>query len=122
MVMSESKNESISKLEYLPVYENNSVMRVYVGMFWLLWGNIILVSMAIKITQKQTFLSIYDNIYWVIVVLLAITKYCDIRYFEGIPTKGTPATMVHWRKYVMYLLLVSAGIWLLASGLSVLKE
>jgi hypothetical protein len=118
MVMSESKNESHSQPENPPVQEKNSIIRTYIGMFWLLWGNIILVSMAIKITQKQTFLSVYDLIYWVNVILLAILRYCDIKYFKGITATGSQATMVHWRKYITYLLLVSAALWIFANGLT----
>ena len=119
--MTESKNESPSTSETPRVSENDSLMGVFLGMFWLLWGNIILVSMAVKISQQHTF-STYDIIYWVTVALLAITRYCDIKFFKGITIRGSQATMKHWRKYILYLLLASVVLWILANGLSVLKK
>lgn len=120
--MSESKIENNFKCENLSVHQDDSLMKTFIGMFWMLWGNIFLVSMAIKISQKQTFYSLYDIFYWVIVVLLAIARYCDVRFCKGVTVKSTPATMEHWRKYIKYLLLISVGLWILATGLSLFKR
>jgi hypothetical protein len=116
--MSKSENKSNSKPENIPVQGIDSFLGLFVRLFWVLYGNIILVFLASRIPQKQTFLSIYDLLYWVIVVLLAISRYCDIKYFKGITVMGSPATLVHWRRYAKHLLLVSAGLWVLANGLS----
>jgi hypothetical protein len=92
-------------------------MSVFVSMFWLLWGNIMLAAMALKIAEQQTSFSVYDLFYWTFVVLLAITRFCDIRYYRKVTLKGSPATMKHWRKYVKYLLFVSVITWVLVHAL-----
>ena len=120
--MSELKNETAFRSENFPVQQDDSIMRGFVGLFWMLWGNIFLGALAIKIFQKQAFYSYYDLFYWVIVVLLAITRYCDVRFYKGVTIKGAPATMAHWRKYIKYLLFISAGLWILANGLFMLKK
>lgn len=112
--MSELKNESAFMSDKPTAPENDSLLGVFVGMFWMLWGNIFVAAMAIKIVQKQASLSVYDIFYWVFVVLLALTRFCDIRYFRRFTLKGSPATMMHWRKYFKYLLFVSVGLWILA--------
>lgn len=121
--MSDLQKQSLSNAETLPVQQDNSVVGVFISLFWLLWGNIFVVAMAIKIIQKQTFLSIsfYDAFYWTFVILLAITRYCDIRYYRKTTLKGLPATMSHWRKYTAWLFLISVSLWLLAHLLSNLK-
>jgi hypothetical protein len=120
--MSKSKNNSISKSDNISNKGQDSLLGLFARMFWSLIGNVILFFLAVGIFQKQTMLSIFDLMYWVIVPLLAIVRYCDIKYLAGITAMGLPATMEHWRKYVKYLLLVSAGLWILAHVLSFLKK
>lgn len=120
--MSKSKNNSISKSDNTPIQGQDSLIGLFARIFWSLIGNIILVFLAVKISQKQTLFSILDLLYWVMVPLLVIVRYCDIKYLKGITAMGLPATMEHWRKYVKYLVFISTGLWLLTHIISFLKK
>jgi hypothetical protein len=117
--MSKSKNKSISNSDNAPIQGQD---RLFARIFWSLIGNIILVFLAVKIFQKQTLLSIFDLLYWVLVPLLVMVRYCDIKYLKGITVEGLPATMTQWRKYVKYLVFISTGLWLLTHIISFLKK
>ncbi|MEN6309344.1 MAG: hypothetical protein ABFD91_16480 [Anaerohalosphaeraceae bacterium] len=120
--MNESSNESAARPENSPAQGESSFLGTFVSMFWLLWGNILLGAMAIKIIQKQALLSAFDIVYWVLVMLMAISRFWDIKYCKGITIKGSRATMWHWRRYIFYLFVVAVGLWLLVNGFSVLKK
>ncbi|MBM4102972.1 MAG: hypothetical protein FJ263_02830 [Planctomycetes bacterium] len=120
--MSKSKNNSISTSGNAPTQGQDSLVGLFARIFWSLIGNIILVFLAVKIFRNQALFSISDLLYWVLVSLLALTRYCDIKYLKGITAEGLPATMTHWRKYVKYLVFISTGLWLLAHIISFLKK
>jgi hypothetical protein len=103
---SKSSNKSVHGQER----GSSSLARI----FWMLIGNVILFFLAMSIYQKHAILSSFDLAYWVIVLLLIVIRYCDIKYLGGLTGKGEPASIAHWRKYVMFLLLIAAGVWLLA--------
>lgn len=44
---------------------------------------------------------------------LVFVRYIDIRHLNGGTGEGTPATMNHWRKYSMFLVIGSLSVWLI---------
>jgi hypothetical protein len=84
-----------------------------VRMIWLLAGNAALLMLAILIFQKRGF-SILDVCFWAIVAALVLLRHMDITRLKGLTSNSEPATLKHWRTYVVKLLLASIALWGLA--------
>jgi hypothetical protein len=108
-----------------PLHNQESGLGTFARIFWILIGNAVLLFMALAIFQRHapffSFAAI-DLAYWITVLLLVVIRYCDIKYLGGLTTKDEPATIVHWRKYVMFLLLIAAGLWLLVHAASLFHK
>ena len=89
---------------------------------WMLLGNVVLVFLALSIYRQQAIFTVRDIIYWGIVLLLIIVRYCDIKYLGGRTAQGQPASIIQWRKYAIFLLLIAGGVWLLVHGLAFLNK
>jgi hypothetical protein len=82
-------------------------------------GNFGLLALAILIIQKRILpYHLTDLLFWLIVILLVIARYVDIAYFEGGTSYGEKATMKHWRRYVVGLVLISLTAWAGAHGIA----
>lgn len=79
-------------------------------LFWMAFGNLGLLMFAMLIFQRRSFSAI-DAGYWAVVAALVGARYADIACFDGRTTSGAPATMQHFRRYVLALLAVAAGLW-----------
>ena len=85
---------------------------------WLMVGNVGLAVVALFIILNHPpIFSLYDLLFWAIVVLLIIVRYIDIAYFHGGDQYGDPATMKHWRKYAVLLPAISLVMWSLSHGI-----
>lgn len=84
-------------------------------LFWMMLGNLALLAAAyaIVVNSASTF-GLADVFYWVIAGSLLWARYADIRYMKGRTADGEPATMSDWRRYAMFLVAVSAGVWIAA--------
>lgn len=89
-------------------------------LFWMAFGNLALLMLALVIFQRGGF-SLLDGVYWAVVVAPAGARYTDIGRFGGLTTSGEPATMRHFRRYVIGLVLLAAGCWASVHVLSVLR-
>jgi len=87
-----------------------------VRIIWLMGGNMALFMLAVLAYHKGA-LSGLDVAYWAIVVGLIVLRYMDITRLNGLTSKSEPATLAHWRKYTVLLLVASASVWGLAHGL-----
>jgi hypothetical protein len=87
-----------------------------VRMIWLLAGNAALLMMAILIFQKRG-ISFLDAGFWAIVAVLVLLRYMDITRLKGLTSNSEPATLKHWRSYVVKLLLASLALWVMAHGI-----
>ncbi len=91
----------------------------FLRVFWMMIGNVILLSCAYGIAQhRSSLLSMADAFYWAIVGSLLAARYVDIRYLCGSTADGDRATMTHWRRYVAILGVVSTGLWLGAHAMA----
>jgi len=80
--------------------------------FWMLAGNAILAISAFLIAQHHSsFLTAADGFYWTTVACLLLARYVDIRYLVGLTADGEPATMAHWRRYAVILVVVAIALW-----------
>lgn len=118
--MSKSKNNSKSIDNSNQAQD--SLLGLFTRIFWTLIGNVVLFFLAIEIYRTKSLISGFDIAFWILVLLLIIVRYIDIKYLKGINAEGLPATMGDWRKYVKYLLIITAGVWVLGHGLSLIKR
>jgi len=49
---------------------------------------------------------------------MVIVRFADIRYLHGETYHGEPATMSHFRRYLLLMPIVALGIWILAHALA----
>jgi len=96
--------------------EPTGCLSVVVRIFWLMGGNLALLMLAVFIFQKKTF-SAFDIAFWAIVAGLILIRYIDITRLKGLTSNNEPATLKHWRIYVVKLLAASAALWGLAHGI-----
>jgi len=89
-------------------------------MIWLLAGNAALLMLAVLIFHRRGF-SALDVVFWAIVAALVLIRYLDITRLKGLTSNSEPATLKHWRMYVIRLLGASAILWGLAHGIPYLN-
>ena len=96
-----------------------SSIACFLRLFWMLIGNVILLFCAYGIVQhRSSVLSIADAFYWAIVGSLLAARYVDIRYLYGTTADGAPATIAHWQRYAVFLVLVATGFWLVVHAIA----
>ena len=79
-------------------------------LFWMAFGNLALLALAALIFEHKAF-SMFDAIYWLLVIALAAARYVDIRRFNGLTVDGEPATATHLRLYLIKLVALAAVLW-----------
>jgi hypothetical protein len=89
---------------------------VVVRIFWLMGGNLVLFMLAIFIFEGRG--SLWTDIaFWGVVGALVLLRYIDITRLKGLTSDSQPATLKHWRLYVIKLLAGSGALWGLAHGI-----
>ena len=92
----------------------DSIFSLIVRVFWILFGNVILLVSAILIFQRKDWMfHTADVVFWGTVAALVLARYLDIKLYNGLTATGKPASMSHWRKYAVVLLICSVVIWVL---------
>ncbi len=86
-------------------------------LFWMAFGNLGLLAVAAVIFERNAF-SIFDALYWLLVIAVAAARYVDVRRFNGLTVEGEPATAVHLRLYLVKLLILATVLWALVHLLS----
>lgn len=104
------RTEPLSALHSPP--EKTGCLSAILRATWMAFGNLALFFCAI-FAARRTAPSTLDYLYVAIVVALISIRYLDIARFHGQTTDGDPATMAHWRRYVLGLIPISAGLWAL---------
>ena len=49
--------------------------------------------------------------YWLTIVAMVAARWVDIRFYHGDTVTGEPATMSHWRKYAVRLIVGALVVW-----------
>ena len=93
-----------------PRQEPAGCLAAIARVFWLLVGNAILFFLAVYIGETGT-MSALDIAFWAVVAALGVVRYVDITRLNGLTTDGEPASLRHWRRYVVALVLGSAALW-----------
>jgi hypothetical protein len=83
--------------------------------FWMALGNFALLICAANIFMGESSSTrVSDIIFWSVVPAMIIVRFLDIKFLDGQTTTGEPATLSHWRKYAVLLIIISAIIWSVA--------
>jgi hypothetical protein len=85
---------------------------------WMMAGNVALLFALAAIVQRRGALSPADIVFWAIAASCIGLRYLDIRRFNGLTVTSEPATMAHWRRYVVFMVAVSAATWGAAHALA----
>lgn len=99
-----------------PYTEPSGCLPLVVRIAWMALGNIFLAVLAILIVQKGAF-SALDIFFWVIVLSMILLRLYDITLLQGLTGECQPATLWHWRRYSLLLILISAAVWILAHAM-----
>lgn len=95
-----------------PVSPRDSVSGCLARLAWMLFGNVALFLCAVFIAlHTKTFLSALDAAFWGVVALMVAIRHVDIQRFKGQTATSEPATMAHWRRYAMVLVIVALVAW-----------
>lgn len=79
-------------------------------LFWGMVGNIALAAAALAIYNAPGW-SIADLAFWLIVGLLIGARYLDIVRYQGTTAHGEPATIAHFKRYVLMLCVTATAVW-----------
>ena len=91
-----------------PPTEEVGCLGAVVRLVWLAAGYAALLFLAIFIAHGRGRAAL-DLVFWAIVLGLVAIRHIDITRLGGLTKDGDPASLQHWRKYVVFLLAVSAG-------------
>ncbi|MCY0993114.1 hypothetical protein OV203_38595 [Nannocystis sp. ILAH1] len=80
----------------------------------LISNAIVYASLAVIAMEGAAFPSTLDFVVWVTVALSILARRVDITRWSGKTASGEPATLVHWRRYTVTVLIVT----LVASALA----
>lgn len=94
-------------------------LSIIVRLTWI-FGTSLLVFAAIFIMQGNA-PGLADIIFWLIALGLILARYVDIRYLKGETADNKPATLKHWRRYSVILLIAAGLLYLLAKILAPLN-
>ncbi len=87
-------------------------LSIFVRLTWI-FGVSLLVFGAIFIIQRKA-PGLADAIFWLIALGLILARYVDIRYLKGETADNKPATLKHWRRYSVMMLIAAGLLYLLA--------
>lgn len=83
---------------------------------WMGVGNIGLIVAALAISKSAGW-TVADLLFWLVVAGLIGTRYVDIVRCQGMTADGQPATLAHFRRYAIVLLVIALVLWTAARAL-----
>jgi hypothetical protein len=104
-----------SETEYTPL------SAVLPRLYWMVFGNIILLLTAVT-TMLRAFqdLHLASLVFWANAACMVIIRYLDVRYLRGETADSQAATIAHWKRYSIFLLVGAASTWALTITIRVL--
>jgi hypothetical protein len=76
-------------------------------------GNLLMAGAAVLVARGK-FPIIMDAVFWMLTLGLVAVRYIDIARCKGLTSTGEPATLQHWRRYSVRLLVVAAVLYVSA--------
>ena len=95
--------------------KQDSIAGLLARIFWMPIGSMVLaISMISILLHKGSMFQAVDWVFWITVATLILVRYLDIKFWGGQTAAGEPASIKHWRKYTIVLVVISAVIWSVA--------
>ena len=95
-----------------PIDKQRGILAILARPFWMLLGNFILMICSANIIMgERSSARTSDIIFWSAVAAMIIVRFLDIKFLGGLTATGKPASISHWRKYVIVVVLCSAALW-----------
>ena len=66
-------------------------------------------SLATIAMKGHAFPSVLDGVVWVTVALILVARRLDITRWHGKTAAGEPATLAHWQRYAVTVVMVTAA-------------
>ena len=73
-------------------------------LFWMFGGGVALIFCAIYIVLRRATFVVY-LIYVIVTIGLIAVRFIDIKYLKGEKMNGELASMSHWRRYALLLII-----------------
>lgn len=95
---------------------------LFIRLIWLLYGNAVLGICWFSIASRgiRTF-DIADYVYLGTIVIMLMARHVDINRFQGHTADGTPATMLHFKRYAIQLVSIGIVMWIAAQFIAYYK-
>jgi hypothetical protein len=95
-----------------PIDKQSGIWALLLRPFWMFLGNFVLLISAANIFAGESKTSyVSDLIFWTGVISLVIVRFIDIKFLDGQTATGQPASIKHWLRYAIVLVIISAVIW-----------
>ncbi len=101
--------------------KHGSGLSIIARLFWMFFGNAILfISIIFIVEHKGGMFHTADVVFWITVAILIFVRYLDIKFCVGLTATGNPASIAHWIKYAILLLIFSTAVWAIAHAVNYL--
>lgn len=97
-------------------HQITSLSVLFARLTWVFMGPALLFLLTLGIVRTSTgWLTMLDAGFVIVVLLMTLGKFHELRSGSAMTTKGEPATIADFQPYVMRLLATAAGIWVAAN-------
>ena len=87
-------------------------LSVLVRLAWIFGGSLLLFFTFYVAQDKARGQA--DLFFWIFTIVLILVRFLDIKFFSAETMDNKPATLRHWRRYSILLLIVSTALYALA--------
>jgi hypothetical protein len=104
----------MAKLETHPQahHPQQSIAGLFARLVWTIGGNLVALVCAVFILKEAgSGLSIWDLAYWAALALVVATRYLDVTRLGGTTSDDQTATLAHWRRSALAVVLAGLGVW-----------
>lgn len=96
------------------IAEPTGLAGFFLRIFWVFVGNVIFLFLAYSIASNEKIVvGALSALYWLDVATLICARYLDIHFYKGLTTESEPATMAHFKRYSLRLLVLTAALFVL---------
>lgn len=111
----------------IPNYQTPAKPESQIGSFsglirltWIFGGIAVLLYTAVYIAMRKA-PGIADIVFLLAAIGIVLVRFVDIRYFRGDTLDNQPATLKHWRRFSIKILIIAGLLYSLAKIVSYLK-
>jgi hypothetical protein len=95
-------------------------LSILIRLTWIFGGIGVLLFTAVYIAMRKA-PGLADIIFLLAAIGIVIVRFVDIRYFKGETLDNQPATLKHWRRFSIMILIVAGLLYSLAKIVAHLK-